>query len=216
MSRQKVMIGVAVVAVSALNFGAGFYAAKRVLEPKYLALTEQEIADAKLFYSKLYKKEEFATPGEIVTAKEIIVEQNYIPKPDLSEEPDDDSSLTDDLVEEIELAIAHGHPHIISQHEYLSNTTEYAQMSLTYFEDDDVLVDSDDTLIDYVADLIGVNNLTRFGVLSGDNTILYVRNPTREIEFEILLNKGNYAKDVLGFIEHSDKVKVRKFRRDYE
>lgn len=222
MSRQKAIIIAATVGVSALNFAAGYYTAKRILEPKYVKISEQEIADAKIFYSRLYKKDEFADPVEMVTAKEIITDLKYKPPVAIFNEEirevitPEELSADDELINEIELAKEHGHPYVISRHEFMANDTDFAQMTLTYFEEDDVLVDSDDTPIEYIEDTVGLNQMSRFGVMSEDNNIVYVRNPAREIEFEIIRNKGNYAKDVLGFIEHSDEVRVRKFRRDYE
>ena len=98
----------------------------------------------------------------------------------------------------------------------MCNDTEYDQITLTYFENDDLLVDENDIPIEYIPDTIGIETTNRFGVMSGDNNIVYIRSDRKRIEYEIVRNKGNYAKNMLGVVEHSDIPRVRKFQRDYE
>ena len=220
MSRQYILIGGASAVVALSGFAAGFFTAKRMLEPQYVELAEKEIEEAKEYYSRLYKKEEFSNPVELVTVREqqeIITEYSYASEHDSPQEivTQEDAEMQD-LLAEIAICKEHGHPYLISKEEYFENGSDYAQVTITYFEDDDVLVDEDDSMISDVGDTVGLKQLTRFGVLSGDHNIVYVRNEAKEIDFEIVRNKGNYAKDVLGFIEHSSDPKVRKFRRDYE
>lgn len=216
MTNPYLIVGTTSTVTLALGAVSGFLIAKRLLEPQYVEIAEQEIEEAKEYYSRLYKKDEFSDPVELVKTQELtkLVETlEYVS--DIPATTPADLEL-DLLLQEIERAKEHMHPHLISREEYLGNESEYTQITLTYFEEDDVLVDSDDSMIGEIEDVIGIGQLSRFGMLSGDNNIMYVRNARQEVEFEVVRNKGNYAKDVLGFIEHADHNRVRKFRRDYE
>lgn len=103
-------------------------------------------------------------------------------------------------------------PYIITQEEYLQNEKDYEQTKLSYFEGDDVLVDEEDDPLPDPDDTVGEDHLVRFGHGSKDNNTVYVRNDALEMEFEIVRSYGKYAQEVLGFIEHSDRQGLRKFR----
>ena len=108
-------------------------------------------------------------------------------------------------------------PYIISEEEFLESEKDYNQVTLTYFEGDDVLTDEQDAPIDDVERTVGEDNLIRWGHGSKDNNTVYIRNERIELEFEVIRSRGDYVKEVLGFIEHSDRpgrTYVRKFRRD--
>lgn len=107
-------------------------------------------------------------------------------------------------------------PYIITYDEWSTNESGYEQSTLTYFTGDDVLADSADKPIDETDDLVGDDNLLRFGHGSKDNNVVYIRNEIREIEFEVVRSPNKYAAEVLGFLEHSARDKrARKFR-DYD
>lgn len=235
MSRQHVILGAVSVVSMAAGAVSGFFVSRHILKNQYEEIAKKEIDDAKIYYSRLHKKGEFSDPVELanrteeisdrITSETISKALKYVPdvENDATIVEEDDIDLTNDqtvtdeeLVREIEMAAAHGHPYLISKEEYLCNDTEYDQITLTYFENDDLLVDENDIPIEYIPDTIGIETTNRFGVMSGDNNIVYIRSDRKRIEYEIVRNKGNYAKNVLGFVEHSDIPRVRKFRRDYE
>lgn len=236
MSRQYLVLGAVSVVSMAAGAASGFFVAKHILEERYVKVAEQEIEDAKLYYSRLHKKGDFSDPTALAEradelsdriASETIskvlkyvpdVENDvtYVVEEDQIDLETDEMIADSEIVREIEVAVAHGHPYLISKEEYMANDTNYAQSTITYFEEDDVLVDENDVVIEYSDDVVGIHTTSRFGVMSGDNNIVYVRSDRKEIEFEIVRNKGNYARDVLGFVEHSDNTRVRKFRREYE
>lgn len=88
------------------------------------------------------------------------------------------------------------------------------QITITYFEGDDVLIDETDEVISKKDEVVGMDNLAKFGFGSGDPNVVYVRNPKLDIEYEILRDKGHYAKEILGLeedpaIEHSAMPKRR-------
>lgn len=106
-------------------------------------------------------------------------------------------------------------PYVISHDEFYEGEKEYDQNSVTYFEGDGVLVDERDSPIDDTDMTVGDPNLQRFGHGSLDNNIVYVRNERLEIDFEVARSPGEYVKEVLGFIEHSQQSdKVRRFRSE--
>jgi len=98
-------------------------------------------------------------------------------------------------------------PFIMHAHEYMQSECSH-QITITYFEGDDVLVDESDEVISKKDEVVGMDNLERFGFGSGDPNTLYVRNPKLDIEYEILRHRGHYAKEILGLeedpsLEHS-------------
>lgn len=104
-------------------------------------------------------------------------------------------------------------PYILSHDEFFENEKDYSQNSLTYFEGDDVLTDEQDTPIRDVHGTIGADNL-RFGYGSKDKNIVYIRNDRLSADFEVCRSFGTFTEEVLGFIEHADKVRPRKFRHE--
>lgn len=105
-----------------------------------------------------------------------------------------------------------GRPYILTQDEYMASETEFEQSTITYYQGDDVLCDSRDAEIRDSDDVVGDVNLTKFGHGSGDPNVLYVRNEKLEMEFEILLERSTYVKEVLGFTEAPERAEIRKFR----
>lgn len=106
------------------------------------------------------------------------------------------------------------YPYVISFDEFNDGETGYEQSTVTYFEGDDVLADEGDQMIDEIEATVGEGNLYRFGHGSKDNKIVYVRNEKLNLDFEIIHSDNKYAQEVLGFIEHSDKPEIRRFRSD--
>lgn len=125
----------------------------------------------------------------------------------------DQNYVDDNFDYEIELASrSEDAPYVISHDEFFQNELDYEQVSLTYYEGDGVLLDDKDMPIPDTDDIVGDDNLVRFGHGSKDNNIVYVRNDHRSMDFEIARSTGEYAVDVLGFDENTNKSGVRKFR----
>jgi hypothetical protein len=107
-----------------------------------------------------------------------------------------------------ELASRNGDkPFITHLEEYQQSECSH-QITITYFEGDDVLVDEADEVISKKDEVVGMENLTKFGYGSNDLNVVYVRNPKLDIEYEILRHQGHYAKEILGLeedpsLEHS-------------
>jgi hypothetical protein len=95
---------------------------------------------------------------------------------------------------------------------------EYAESTFTYYEQDDVLCDETDQVVDPDRrdEIIGEANLNRFGHGSNSPDVVYVRNDTLEIVFEICKSEGSYAEEVHGFIQHAEERRKEKRRFDDE
>lgn len=186
------------------GFGvAGYIYTSRKLKAKYEALSQQEIAEAREYYKTLHKAEEFSDPTTLLESygsREI--------------EADGYDPIEEDI-DPTERSLAG--PYVISQNEFVGADLEYDQRTITYYEEEDILTDEQDKPFLDVENVVGVENLTKFGKGTRDNNIVYIRNDSLAVDFEVIRSKGNYAKDVLGVIEHSEpRGRPRKFRRDYE
>jgi hypothetical protein len=208
MQRSTVVLGgagILMMSVGACLGAAAYMIQKKRLEEKYDLIAKEEIAKARDFYKVLNKKDEFSNPQTMAeTYVEVVETLEYV-----TEEISEEEISGRDLEE----------PYVITREEYFENPNGYEQNKLTYFENDDMLVDDEDTpiLSQSVDSLVGEKNLSRFGIGSRSHNMVYIRNDELESDFEIIQNKGSYAKDVLGFVEHSEpRGRPRKFRRDNE
>jgi hypothetical protein len=223
-------IGVAVGVSFLAGATWGVAMAKTALEQKYVDISDKEIAEAKKFYSVLNKTGDFATPEQAVETleqqdaaeeairryqgeeDEVDAIEKLLEDQDTHAEPESD----DDWDYEIELANrTEEAPYIIHLDEFMGHESEYDQCTFTYFEGDDVLADERDGHIDHPERVIGPDNL-KFGHGSNDKNLVYIRNDNLGLEFEVVLSKGKYVEEVLGFIEHRDHRKTPKFRGDDE
>lgn len=109
-------------------------------------------------------------------------------------------------------------PYVISIAEFSTDEEDFDKVTVRYFEEDDTVVSelgSDPLPIES----IGKDNLLRFGVGSDDEEIVYVRNETLKIDFEVVRDEGSYTEQVLGLPEWNDrdvkeKPRIKKMR-DY-
>lgn len=111
-------------------------------------------------------------------------------------------------------------PYIISHDEFFENEPDYEQVQITYYEGDGVLVDDQDMPIPDSNSCVGDDNLVQFGHGSKDENIVYIRNDTRGLNYEVVRHEGKYAHHVLGLdleedeLKHSHRPSLRKFRAD--
>jgi hypothetical protein len=108
----------------------------------------------------------------------------------------------------------------ISETQYQVTKLNWDKMSVTYFQEDDTLCDAEETIIPDLDGTINYQNLQYFGVESGNDKVMFVRNPIREVDFEVELVEGAYSKIVLGIDDwdsnttKSPKFVQRKMRDD--
>lgn len=91
-------------------------------------------------------------------------------------------------------------PYILSAYEFYTgpDKDDYENITIAYFAGDDTLADDAEHIVSDVENLIGKANLTRFGLGSDDPNVLYVRNETRKVDWEISLDHRGYAEVVVG------------------
>lgn len=102
-------------------------------------------------------------------------------------------------------------PYVITRQEFDAGEQEYSQSELTYYDGDDVLSDDRGSPIQDTDNVVGDNNLLKFGHGSGNPNIVYIRNEKLEIDIEVSKHDGLYTEQVLG-LQHSDKRPLRRMR----
>jgi hypothetical protein len=108
-------------------------------------------------------------------------------------------------------------PYIIHRDEFFSNEMDFEQTTIMYYQKDDVLCDEADMPIPRYDKFVGE---LKFGHGSLDRSICYVRNEHISHEWEVILDEGSFAVEVLGAemeneIKASDlKHSVPKFRQE--
>jgi hypothetical protein len=100
----------------------------------------------------------------------------------------------------------------------MNNEMDYNQETLTYYKGDDIVADQSDTPIYNHSGLMGD---LKFGHGSGDANVVYIRNDSIQMEWEVLLHEGSFEVEVVGLqvereYEESDikHAHERRFRPD--
>lgn len=110
-------------------------------------------------------------------------------------------------------------PYIIHRDEFDGREEEgFGRDQLTYYSGDDVLCDEHDVPVYEPLKIVGE---LVFGKGSGDPSIVYVRNPVLEMEYEVILDRGHFLVEVLGETLEADMTErdlkhsaVLKFRQE--
>lgn len=221
------VIGSSILSLAAGAAG-GYLFAKRQLEDSFNEQMEAEIEATKKFYDMLHKKEEFSTPEGAVKAligedpekaklqrvldglgylgatppahlRAIRGEEPKVEKLNIFEATEAATGVEFDL--QAELAGRDSSiPYILLKDEFMKNEHGWRQITLTYFAGDNVLVDESEEPLDDPEKFIGATNY-RFGVMSEDPNVVYIRNELMEAEFEVLLSRRKYTEEVLGLTE---------------
>lgn len=225
---KRFQLGVTAVTSAAAGFGAAYALMRASLMKQFAQVAVEEIEDAKEFYRRQNKVDEFETAVSAAEALGAVVT-------DLGYSPTDEEVDLRDAVEEFQetnldpvrtregVVVKNifsepepeveeeplpprdtGRPYVISHDEFMSNDDEYEQVQVTYWEGDDVMADDRSQPIPDVESLVGEENLVRFGLQSKDRNIVYVRNEEREMDFEIVRSTGKFAQEVFGFPDTDD------------
>ena len=212
--------------------GLGSLVAYRMAKKAFESELEKEIADVKANY-RLLRKEDYETPTEFLEKKrpEILrdealasMEINSIIEhaklnAELAEEasrynaferediPDKEllpSDANETLYENLKAMRTDDAPFLISVAEYFDDCRENTKLSITYFAGDNIICYEDDSVMLDPEESFGIINLSRFGVASDSEHIVYVRNPRTSVDYEIVRDDGKYSEMVahlLGPIE---------------
>lgn len=92
-------------------------------------------------------------------------------------------------------------PYMISALEFADTPPDWQQLTLTYYVPDDALCDDKDQPIEGAAILrtVGPIKQVKFGAMSGDPNLCYIRNQELEVDFEVVRNQRSYADAVLNY-----------------
>lgn len=228
MNTKVVIAGTGLGCFSA-GLAVGYFGFSSKIAKKYEALYTKEINDSKEALVSLYEREskktfgketEYATVDEAVEAligtEEAIFDSIVTYNPNALKLVDLNAFDSSKYNREDEMDIENRDPespYIISADEFNANEGDFEQRSLTYYEDDDVLADEKDLIIEEVEAVVGVDNLTKFGVGSGNKDLLFIRNERLECDFDVSRHESSYSKVVLGFVEEPIVQKRRNRKR---
>jgi hypothetical protein len=182
---------------------AGYFATKQFLTKMFEQELQEDIDDVKRYYKLLRKEGDFSSPETVKPS------YNDVVKPYQFEEPQDPANNEHD--ESAEETIDKEKPYIISLEEFMEERTDLDKLTLTYYEGDDVLCDERDVAILDYEKSIGDEALSKFGHLSKDPNVVYVRNEKSEADYEIVKDQRSFSEAVLGIREEKE---VRRMRED--
>lgn len=214
----------AIVSTGAASVGVTYFTMRKRYNQMVDDRVRKEVAGTEKFLSSLSEKK-YSTPMEALNALEedptlegveiVLRAENYVGDEavhvkanifdDIPERDDDDFDFEREVPKR-----SPDKPYIITFDEFYESDNQ--TITLTWFEGDEVLADEKDEHIPTIDKTVGEDNLLRFGYGSRDPNILYIRNEKMETDFEVVKNEGKYTEQVLGFIQHEDKVRPRKFR----
>ena len=235
---KKALVTISFIVGAIAGGGGTFLALHKTIEKKYLDISDEEIDKAKLFYKKLYKQDEFSSPETLtdtLTESSTFVDgvsaaisaiknyngigiENAAPSSVWTKSNIFENDTPEDTFDyDEEIAKRDGtRPYVISCDEFMENDDENEQLQLTYFEGDSVLCDDEDHIIPEMDEVVGIENLNKFGHGSGDKNVVFVRNDALRSDYEIARSGGRFAVEVLGYPEPETKRTIRKFRGDDE
>lgn len=174
----------------------------------------RQITEAKLESVSLVTNEDGSAPGHIISVDSPVPGMSY------------QKRIFDEVIPgwdyNAELNAREGQKiYILTHSEFHGEEMEgYTQGTLTYYQGDDMLTDELGVPIVPYRKFVGT--CLNFGHGSGDPEIVYIRNETEKMEWEVILDTGRYEEEVLGLTVEEDYAKqdehlehsARKFRKD--
>lgn len=135
--------------------------------------------------------------------------------PEVVPEPEPEETVTDELAKIMRISPRDlGDPYIVTVQEFFDECDDYDTHSVTYYEDDRMLVDDRGSIISDVEGNLGPDYNLAFGLGSGEPHVVYIRNPRRTNDYEVLREPGSYTEDVLGVAPADDRKTARRKMRD--
>lgn len=209
------MIKYGLVFVAGAGFGslATVFIVDKKYKHQYEHLVEEEIASVKETFArkqadpeikKIVKNEDKRPLSSMV--RELGYTKNAFAEEE--KEYQDGDLLTE---EANDLATNGEEPYVITTEQFSEEMLNFEKLTVYYYEDDDVLADEQEEVIPNVVEIVGEDNLTKFGYLSEDPEILYIRNEKMEVDYEVIRLSKSYQETVLKTKKEAKK-KVRKLR----
>lgn len=199
-----------------------------LLKEKYETLANEEIEHMNNYYEEELKnvrevveeikeseeqeKKTYVDYVKKYSPNEIVKDRYYdMPYPDtIDEDYHEDESPPEDPPEN---DLLYEEPFVISREDFDDTYAHFDKITITYYEQDDVLADEQDEVIPDIESVVGYEALGRFGDMSDDDNIVYVRNGRLGSDYEIILAQESYTESVLGIV-HDKPLTLR--RRDYD
>lgn len=200
-----------------------------ILKEKYEELANEEIENIKDYYQKEMEKIDDAYEEELdnlintmnrdmyehdkregtktyvdyvkkYSPDEIVKDKYYdMPYPDvIDEDYHEDDELPEDPPEN---DLQYEKPFVISREEFDEGYPHFDKITITYYAEDDVLADEQDEIIPDIEAVVGYDSLSRFGDMSDDDCVVYVRNGRLGADYEIILTQESYSESVLGIMK---------------
>lgn len=201
-----------------------------ILKEKYEELANEEIENIKDYYQKEMEKIDDAYEEELdnlintmnrdmyehdkregtktyvdyvkkYSPDEIVKDKYYdMPYPDvIDEDYHEDDELPEDPPEN---DLQYEKPFVISREEFDEGYPHFDKITITYYAEDDVLADEQDEIIPDIEAVVGYDSLSRFGDMSDDDCVVYVRNGRLGADYEIILTQESYSESVLGIMKN--------------
>lgn len=134
----------------------------------------------------------------------------------LEKEPEEDDEDTDDAggtEEDSERkAPTYEPPHVISDEEFNSGAQHHDKISLYFYTEDEVVCDENEEIVSDVEGVLGEDLVNEFDT----QNMVWVRNDSLGIDYEIVAIHKSYVRDVLGEVEDDQDAKELRARKRRE
>lgn len=218
---MKTVPAIALGAVLGLAAGGavGYFLTRKQLEAQYSLELDETVQEVKDYYNALFiaRSEGYDTVAEAAEAlvpetsaeklvksakkqqAEIIEEMEYD-----KEEPKELTETAANIFEERDKRKP-GQPYLIDLEEFMEEYTDekgrvYDKMNLVWFEGDGVLSDESETMVDNADEIVGLDNMNRFGE-GEDSMILHIRNEKAGTDYEVAKDERSFSHVVFGITE---------------
>lgn len=113
--------------------------------------------------------------------------------------PSEDSDDEDDEDDAADAVLDQTIPFVISADEFIEDEEHFTKATVTWYAGDGALIDEDETPIRNPLELLGTGFSGQFGNKSDDDRIVYIRNRSLQVDFEVKLHDGSYVEEVLNY-----------------
>jgi len=97
-----------------------------------------------------------------------------------------------------------GEPYVITIGDFADETETYQKTTITWYAADEVLVDDREIPMSDLKGTVGEDFHRHFGMGSGSDAIVYIRNERLLMDFEVVLDEGSWADRNLNYGNPND------------
>lgn len=228
MNKATLTLALSTLAAFAGGVGVGYLVTKE----RFKAIADDEIESVKQHYAAVQGKEPLVAPKQssdipegitaeaLLALKEHMEGKGYVSD---SEDPPEQATMLsifdetppEDLVVLNRLLAERDHnlPYVITYDEFMADEPRFEKETLTYWEEDNVLMAADESIVPDISGVIG-GALSYFGIGSNDESMVYVRVESSQIDFEVVKDPRGYSEVVHGYLENEEKKVSGRMRDD--